>query len=190
VDDKIGLEVEYPEYSVEVGSESSMILPFDEPKYPLNIPTATDLSQAPYDARLIERDLPPVTAVSGQPAPKVIYSPYTYLWLMREANQTISNAVAQAIVVGLDTALTQRGWTINTLRVHEDYIYLHGQMPDDRPANDIIAELKRLSAEIAVNKDERLNAETLWADSYLALYPGRELEIDEVKRFLDFGRAG
>ncbi|HEX2620659.1 MAG TPA: transposase [Phototrophicaceae bacterium] len=148
--------------------------------------------------------LPPVTVSGGAEAVKAAESapvqsavtpvytgaliPYTFIWLLRDPDQSIPESVAQAIIAGLDNYLAQQGWTTSTLRVYEDYIYLFGAVPADLPANQIIQDLKQESAQIATSKITALNPETLWADSYYALMPGRELNNEEIQRFIRFGR--
>jgi REP element-mobilizing transposase RayT len=98
--------------------------------------------------------------------------------------------VSQAIIAGMDMYLTQQGWTIHTLRVHEDYIYLYGGVPGERPANEVIQELKQQSARIVASKtrDNEVDPARVWADAYFALMPGRELETPDIQRFIRFGR--
>ncbi|MCU0496047.1 MAG: transposase [Anaerolineae bacterium] len=114
--------------------------------------------------------------------------PYTFIWLLRDPDAVLDNRVAQAIITGLDQQLTQRHWQIHTLRVHEDYVYLYANVPDDRPIPDQITDLKGLAAEIAATRAEHLNPHGLWADSYFALTPGRDLETPEIQRFIRFAR--
>lgn len=114
--------------------------------------------------------------------------PFTFVWLVRDREKPLPDAVSQAVIAGLDLYLTQQGWTIHTLRVHEDYIYLYGDVPGERPANEIVAELKRQSAQIVAGKAPETDVEKLWADAYYALMPGRELDTPDIQRFIRFGR--
>lgn len=138
-------------------------------------------------------DPTPAATETASPAAVVpVYSgalmPYTFIWLLRDPAQTIPDHVAQAIVAGLDLYFSQQGWQTSTLRVHEDYIYLFGQLPAESSASDLIASLKQHSAQLVASKIPELASEKLWADSYYALMPGRELNVEEIQRFIRFGR--
>lgn len=129
-----------------------------------------------------------VVAEAATPTSTAPLVAFTYIWMVRDPEQSLSDAVAQAIVAGLDFSLTQKGWMIHTLRVADDYVYLHARVPEDEPVSEVIATLKRLSAQIAAKKDYTLSPDMLWADAYFALLPGRELDTNEIQRFIRFGR--
>lgn len=128
---------------------------------------------------------PPVQIVPVKPE---VLTPYTFIWILRDSEQPLSDGVAQAVVAGLDLTLSQRLWSIHTLQVHNTYIYLYADVPGEQSAHDVVPELKRLSAEITQNKDQSVDIENMWADAYLVLTPGRELDLDEVERFIRFVR--
>lgn len=161
------------------------------------------MDEAPADAPLSEAELnaapPPTIEMESLSLPNPAdrdaivafngtHIPYTFIWLLRDPDAVLDNRIAQAVITGLDQRLTQQHWQIHTLRVHEDYIYLYANVPDDRPIPDQIASLKHLSAEIAATRAEHLNPHGLWADSYFALTPGRDLETPEIQRFIRFAR--
>ncbi|MBC8099336.1 MAG: response regulator [Armatimonadetes bacterium] len=154
--------------------------------------TDADDAADPDMVVLSESGLEAAVVAGVEQPPAVVYSgslvPYTYIWLLRDGTRGIPDGVAQAIVAGLDLYLTERGWGIQTLRVHEDYIYLCAAVPADRAAQDIVMELKAHSAHIAATKTPGIDAAELWADAYLALFPGREMDTEEVQRFIRFGR--
>lgn len=116
-------------------------------------------------------------------------TPYTYLWLVRDAEHTLTPEIAQAIVHDLDDHLVQKGWDVKTLNVYEDYVYLLADVPGEPLANEIVPELKQSSAQIAHAVDNTIDPASLWADSYCVLTPGRELRQDEIQHFINFGRA-
>jgi CheY-like chemotaxis protein len=158
-------------------------LPEDAEAMP-NALMADNLANVEKDLEYVQNlDKPPQEIVPAGPL-----TPFSFVWLVRDPDKTLPDGVAQAIIAGMDLYLTQEGWTINTLRVHEDYIYLYGAVPGERPANEIIQELKVQSAQIAAGKDSTLNPEALWADAYFALLPGRELDTPDIQRFIRFGR--
>lgn len=114
---------------------------------------------------------------------------YAFVWLVNDPHFTLTDAVAQAIVAGLDLQLGREGWGVERLEVAEDYVYLIVGVPGERTAHDIIADLKRRAGEMAHGSDERIDPATLWSDSYLAFAPGRELAVDEIQRYINFARA-
>jgi CheY-like chemotaxis protein/REP element-mobilizing transposase RayT len=129
---------------------------------------------------------PPAVAVAVV-KPEVL-TPYTFIWMLQNPEEPLGDAIAQAVIAGLDLTLSQKAWSIHTLRVHEDYIYLYSDVPGEQSPHDVIPELKRLSAEIAQAKNPAVDADGLWADAYLTLMPGRELDTQEVERFIRFVR--
>jgi hypothetical protein len=117
-------------------------------------------------------------------------TPYACVWLVRDPDDyLLSNEVAQAIVAGLDLQLSRAGWDIVTIDVHEDYVYLVAGAPGERSAEEIVADLKQLASEVAYGADPSFDPAELWDDSYFALLPGRELDISEIQRFINFARS-
>jgi REP element-mobilizing transposase RayT len=114
--------------------------------------------------------------------------PYAYVWLVRAPEQRLNDAVAQSITVGLMTQLSEMHWQIEKLQVQDEYIYLYANVPGETPSYAVIRELKQRAASIAQKQDSNLEAQELWADSYLVLSPGRELAPDEIQEFVDFQR--
>lgn len=127
--------------------------------------------------------------IAVEPPTETIRTPYTYLWLVRDAERALTPEIAQAIVRDLDQELTEKGWDVKTLNVYEDYVYLLADVPGEPMANEIIAQLKQSSAHIAQKVDSVIEPDTLWADSYCVLTPGRELRQDEIQHFINFGRS-
>jgi REP element-mobilizing transposase RayT len=114
--------------------------------------------------------------------------PYTYVWLVRDPERRLSRAVKQAITAGLSTQLREMHWQIATLDVTEDYVYLQADVPGETPSYTVVRDLKQRSAEIAHAQDQRLTPQLLWADSYLVLTPGRQLNTEEIQEFINFQR--
>ncbi|MBI1278162.1 MAG: response regulator [Anaerolineaceae bacterium] len=137
-----------------------------------------------------------------QPAPAIVSTPRreiqssieeslepnAYVWLVRDPEQRLSDAVAHSINAGLMTQLNEMNWKIEQLKVQEEYIYLLANVPSETPSYAVIRELKQRAATIAQKQDSNLENQDLWADSYLVLSPGRELAPDEIQEFVDFQR--
>lgn len=147
---------------------------------------------APEKAADVE---PESAAVEDKPAAETAIEPYsgpmtgyTYIWLINDPDQPLTEPVAQAIVTKLDSQLTRENWRIRGLHVYEDYIYMLADVPGDALAHQIIPELKRRSATIAQEIEPGIEIDALWSDSYFALTPARELDIEEIQRFINFGR--
>ncbi|MBK8022540.1 MAG: response regulator transcription factor [Chloroflexi bacterium] len=113
---------------------------------------------------------------------------YSYVWLMRDAEALIEAPVAQAISAGMRMQLSEVGWQIHDLHVSEDFVYVYGEAPDDTPAFRVVRDLKRRSAEIARAQNSAIHPESLWADSYLIVTPGRALDVEEIQQFINFER--
>lgn len=114
--------------------------------------------------------------------------PYTYVWLVRDTDTKLTGAVKQAITAGLSTQLREMRWKVSSLDVTEDYIYLLADVPGETPSYSVIRDLKQRTAEIAFSQDQRLSPQQLWADSYLVLTPGRQLDEGEIQEFINFQR--
>lgn len=114
---------------------------------------------------------------------------YTFVWLVSDPDFAINNETAQAIVTGLDLQLAREGWRVDQLDVHEDYLYMIAGIPGEVPAHELIANLKRRTAEMAHGSDSRIDPEHFWSDSYLAFVPGRALDVEEIQRYINFARA-
>jgi hypothetical protein len=72
--------------------------------------------------------------------------------------------------------------------VHQDFVYVYGDMPVSFKANQVIQDLMQSSAAIINSKIGDVDTATLWDDSYLVLQPGREMNMEEIQRFINFAR--
>ena len=115
---------------------------------------------------------------------------FTYVWLTRDPDDTIDDAAARTLTEELDRQLSAESWAINQLEVHEDFIYLVADVPGEAPPYDVIRDLMERSAAIIREHDPAIDPGTFWASSYLVLTPGRELEVEEFQRFINFARGG
>ena len=118
----------------------------------------------------------------------VTVQPFTYLWLLRDSAASFDERTERAIVAGLGLQLGEMGWLVKSLRARGEYVYVHAEVPGERPAYEVIDDLKRRAAEIAHAQEPTVQSDTLWADSYLVMMPGRELEPDEIDQFINFER--
>ena len=113
---------------------------------------------------------------------------YTFIWMVKDESSLITERVAHIMARELDKQLTDMGWRIENLQIYEDYIYLMAEVPSETSTHQIIADLKQRSAWIAYYINKSYDPEQLWADGYCALAPGRELEVDEIQRYINFTR--
>ncbi|HEX2905788.1 MAG TPA: transposase, partial [Phototrophicaceae bacterium] len=153
------------------------------------VPETPVVEEEPIAAVVAPPEPKPVAIVVPPPAePTTPTSAYACVWLLRDPDQRLQDAVAQAIISGLHVQLQEQNWYIRTLQVHEDFVYLLADVPGERPPNELIRELKRRSADIAHAQDPELTPQLLWADSYLVLTPGRDLQTEEILEFINFQR--
>lgn len=132
----------------------------------------------------------PQEEAPAEVAPAGPLTAQTFVWLLSQGQKALTTAIAQAIVAGLNRYLADMGWKIKTFRVHEDYIYLLVDAAAEPAPQDAVRDLMRRSAEIARTQDRAIDTQNLWSDSYLVVIPGRELDIEEIQRFINFARAG
>lgn len=130
--------------------------------------------------------------VSEAPAPPPskapALAPFAYVWILRDPNARLEGDLVPMIVEGLQNALRAQGWNARQIEAHDEYVYVLADVSTDRPPYDIIEQLKRRSAEIVHQHDPSVDPETLWADSYLVVTPGRVLAEDEIAQFITFER--
>ncbi len=166
-----------------------------------DVPPLLEASSAEIDAEIddmeeaLSRTQAEAAVMTGRPAteieskPVTALSAYTLVWLVRDPEMTLTSAIAQAIVAGLDFQLSREGWQMDAVRVFEDYVYIEAGVPEDMPVPEVIGTLKQRSAQIARSADARIDPQELWLDSYLAMMPAREMDIHEIQRFIHFARA-
>ncbi len=117
-------------------------------------------------------------------------TPYACVWLLHDPNAYLDAAASQAITTGLSIQLREQQWRIHALQVREDHVYLLAEVPGDEPAYQVIRDLKRRSAEIAHAQNPAYSPDDLWADGYLVVTPGRDLDVEEIQQFINFERMG
>jgi CheY-like chemotaxis protein len=114
--------------------------------------------------------------------------PFTFIWLVDDSDVQLSIDVSQKLIFWIEMQLNSLHWTSHKLDVHQDFIYLHADVPGDLSPAILIRELMERSQKIALSEDDSL-PEDLWADAYLVLTPGRDMTPREIQRFLNFARA-
>lgn len=114
--------------------------------------------------------------------------PYGFVWLTAEPVVQLNRALANQIVFWLEVQLNGLGWTLRRLDVYQEFIHLVAQVPASDPPEALIRALMERSARIIRSEDGSL-PEELWADAYMVIQPGRELDARELRKFLQFARA-
>lgn len=130
----------------------------------------------------------PVSAAAAEPAQAGPLAPYTYMWLLRDPEIALNETAAQAITAGLRAQLNEQGWQVRSLEAQGEYVYVYADVPGERAAYVVVDELKRRTADILHAQFAAFDLRTLWAESYLVMAPGRELDADEIAQFIDFER--
>lgn len=135
----------------------------------------------------------PAPIITPPPAPApmpetTVREPFAYVWLLRDPDQSLDEPGAKAIGAGLATQLSEIGWKLHDLRVEWDHVYVYADVPGDELAFRVVRNLKARSAAILHTQNPSVSADTLWADSYLIVTPGRPLEADEIQQFVNFER--
>jgi DNA-binding NarL/FixJ family response regulator/REP element-mobilizing transposase RayT len=138
--------------------------------------------EEPVDVSL--EDLPPLAPIEDALA----RTPYAYVWIIRDPKAQLNNTVAQAIVSGMSVQLRERAWQIQAIHAKDEYVYLLAEVPGEIPPYEIVRDLKKRSAHIAHAQNPSLDPDSLWADSYLVVTPGRKLDDDEIQQFIQFER--
>jgi len=124
----------------------------------------------------------------GPPALDVPLVEHTFVWLLRDPEAELAYATAEAINAGLRVQLVEKGWRVTVLDVEEDYVYMVAGVPGDVPPQEVVRELQERSARIATKANTTLKPESLWAESYFVLSPGRELNLQEIQQYINFYR--
>ncbi len=112
----------------------------------------------------------------------------TFVWLVADPATALSQTVAEQLVFWLELQLNNLGWTVRRIDVRQDFVYLIADIPKGAPPDQTAKDLMARSQRIARAEDPTLPQE-LWADAYLVLQPGRDLDMRELQGFLRFARA-
>ena len=112
----------------------------------------------------------------------------TLVWLVANPAISLSQNVARQLVFWLEVQLNNLGSAVRRIDVHQNFVYLVADFPQGAAPDQVAKDLMARSARIARSEDQSLPQE-LWADAYLALQPGRDLDMRELQGFLSFVRA-
>jgi REP element-mobilizing transposase RayT/DNA-binding NarL/FixJ family response regulator len=143
-------------------------------------------TELPTEEALTSEERAAISAAAGVNAETM--TPYAVVWLLRDPAGSLDAATSSAIISGMRVQLAERSWQIQELQARADFVYLLANIPSDMPPYEIVRDLKRRSAEIAHRQNPALKPDTLWADGYLIVTPGRQLDIDEIQQFINFER--
>ena len=124
-------------------------------------------------------------SVSASPSSNL---PYGFVWLTADPVVQLSRALANQIVFWLEVQLNGLGWTLRRLDVYQDFVHLVADAPVSDAPDSLIRGLMERSARIIRSEDSRM-PEDIWADAYLVVQPGRDLDTGELRKFLQFARS-
>lgn len=110
------------------------------------------------------------------------------LWVLADPNALLDDELAEALMVGLNTQLTEAHWQVHAVEAHEEYVYVYADMPAERSQAELIDELKLRAATILAAVDPAIPATGLWSEGYMVVSPGRLLEMIEIQDYVNFER--
>ncbi|QPC81756.1 hypothetical protein G4Y79_18995 [Phototrophicus methaneseepsis] len=141
-----------------------------------------DVAEAIYD---------PLTNIDEEAAfdEDLLRDPVAFVWLLRDLRMAMPQAATELLERSLRRYLEAQQWRINELVVESDYVYLYADVPGENIlGNEEIESLRRTSAELLKATYPEVDPDTLWADSSMVVTPGRELDTDDIQRFIRFAR--
>ena len=131
---------------------------------------------------------PPPDAAAVVPESQSSKLPFAFVWLTADPTVRFSEALANQLVFWLEVQLNGLGWTLRRLDVHQDFVHVLADVPATNSPEQLIRDLMERSLRIIRSEDSSM-PEELWADAYLVMQPGRELDSSELRKFLQFARA-
>ena len=114
--------------------------------------------------------------------------PFAFVWLVDDPARLLRKRVAEQVVFWLEVQLNGLNWKIHRLDVHHDFVYLRADVPGSASPDALVRTVMERARQIACSEDQALPRD-LWADAYLVLQPGRDMNERELQRFLQFARA-
>lgn len=147
---------------------------------------AEALINVPQEAVAEEVDMPVLLPIEF-PTPDDVTSrtPQTFVWLLNDPDEVLTAKMRKALHKGLKDLLKGAKWKIQYLEIREDHVYLFADIPDRLNSHTVIQDLQRASGELL----RRAGYDVVWDDAYLILQPGREMETEEIQRFINFVRG-
>jgi len=147
---------------------------------------AADALQAPGPAPQPRIALPAEPLIEVAEAENL--APLTFVWMLGDALDTLSDNMAQNLIMGLDVQLTQSGWRVHDVQVMARSVYVFTDAPGSKSGQAHVRDLQQLATRIVQSVQPNVVAERLWLDSYLVLTPGRALSRDETNEFMAFAQ--
>ncbi len=114
---------------------------------------------------------------------------YACVWIVRNPDDTLDPDLMQALREWLPRIAAERRWVVEYLDIQPDYVSaVIGVSPEDMPGAVATALMTGTAQHIVQARPERSPAETLWADAYYVVTPGRPLTGQEIGRFISYQR--
>ncbi len=145
------------------------------------------LALVPNDTGRLEDEAPTALSAEAQ-LDRSTAQTLAFVWLVSDPEIRLNEVVAKQLVFWLEVQLNGLGWIIHRLDVHQDFVYLLATVPVGTAPEYLVRDLMERSLRIACSEDKALPAD-LWADAYLVLQPGRDLQTRELGSFLQFARG-
>jgi len=115
--------------------------------------------------------------------------PIAFVWIVRDTRMTLPQEATDLLANTLGEYLLRAQWDVKELLVESDYVYLFADVPGENLlGNAELADLMQASAQILAESYPAMEPDTLWADSYMVLTPGRALDTEDIQRFINFAR--
>ena len=145
------------------------------------------LALVPNDTGHLEDEAPRALSAEAQ-LDRSTAQTLAFVWLVSDPEIRLSEVVAKQLVFWLEVQLNGLRWIIHRLDVHQDFVYLLATVPVGTAPEYLVRDLMERSLRIACSEDKALPAD-LWADAYVVLQPGRDLQTRELGSFLQFARG-
>jgi CheY-like chemotaxis protein len=146
------------------------------------------IPETPAEAEIVSEAPAPALPMLNIPRTEEIgiRTPIVMLWLLRDPEIELPNAVQQKLIKSLDVELTTAGWKLQDIQA-PDYLYIYGEMPANLKPRDVLKELMEKTGFLLRQAYPKLDA-NLWDDSYLIKQNGRAMTSEEIQRFINFAR--
>lgn len=115
-------------------------------------------------------------------------TPLAFVWVLREPTATLPRPTAQAIRSGLKVQLREQLWNVREIRANDEYVYVLADVPGDEPPYRVARDLKQRAAHIAHAQNKSIAPDSLWANSYVVVTPGRPLDEEEIRQLVSLER--
>jgi len=114
---------------------------------------------------------------------------YACAWILRDPTLELDPAAINALAASLDNILSDHAWPAGQVDIQPDYVSAVLTVPAEETPSHVIQTLMRETArQVTALRPDLGPAETLWADAYYVVAPGRALTAQEVARFISYQR--